>query len=106
MAKYLITASYTAEGVKGLLKGGGTARADAVTKTIAGLGGTLESFHFAFGADDAIVIVDLPDNVSAAAVGLAVAATGLTTARTTVLLTPDEIDRAAQLQVSYSPPGK
>jgi len=106
MAKYLITASYTAEGVKGLLKGGGTARADAVTKTIAGLGGTLESFHFAFGADDAIVIVDLPDNVSAAAVGLAVAATGLTTARTTVLLTPDEIDRAAQLQVNYSPPGK
>jgi len=106
MAKYLITASYTAEGVKGLLKGGGTARADAVTKTIEGLGGTLESFHFAFGADDAIVIVDLPDNVSAAAVGLAVAATGLTTARTTVLLTPDEIDRAAQLQVNYSPPGK
>ena len=106
MAKYLITASYTAEGVKGLLKGGGTARADAVTKTIAGLGGTLESFHFAFGADDAIVIVDLPDNVSAAAVGLAVAATGLTTARTTVLLTPDEIDRAAQLQVNYTPPGK
>ena len=106
MAKYLITASYTAEGVKGLLKGGGTARADAVTKTIAGLGGTLESFHFAFGADDAIVIVDLPDNVSAAAVGLAAAATGLTTARTTVLLTPDEIDRAAQLQVNYSPPGK
>ena len=106
MAKYLITASYTAEGVKGLLKGGGTARADAVTKTIEGLGGTLESFHFAFGADDAIVIVDLPDNVSAAAVGLAVAATGLTTARTTVLLTPDEIDRAAQLQVNYTPPGK
>jgi len=106
MAKYLITASYTAEGVKGLLKGGGTAHADAVTKTIAGLGGTLESFHFAFGAADAIVIVDLPDNVTAAAVGLAVAATGQTTARTTVLLTPDEIDRAAQLQVNYSPPGK
>jgi uncharacterized protein with GYD domain len=106
MAKYLIAASYTADGVKGLLKNGGTARVDSVKKTIEGLGGTLESFHFAFGADDAVVIVDLPDNVSAAAVGLAVAATGLTTARTTVLLTPDEIDRAAKLQVDYAPPGK
>jgi uncharacterized protein with GYD domain len=106
MPKYLITASYTAEGVKGLLKNGGTARADAVKKSIEGLGGTFESFYFAFGSDDALVIVDLPDNVSAAAVGLAVAATGLTTARTTVLLTPDEIDRAAKLQVDYTPPGK
>jgi uncharacterized protein with GYD domain len=106
MAKYLISASYTADGVKGLLKNGGTARVDSVKKTIEGLGGSLESFHFAFGADDVVAIVDLPDNVSAAAVGLAVASTGLTTARTTVLLTPDEIDRAAELQVNYTGPGK
>jgi uncharacterized protein with GYD domain len=106
MAKYLIAASYTADGVNGLLKAGGTSRAESVKQTIEGMGGKLEAFYFAFGADDAIVIVDLPDNVSAAAIGLAVSATGHTSARTTVLLTPDEIDRAAQLQVNYTPPGK
>jgi uncharacterized protein with GYD domain len=106
MAKYLITASYTTEGVKGLLQAGGTARAEIVRKTIEGLGGTLESLHFAFGADDAIVIADLPDNVSAAALGLAVSATGHINARTTVLLTPAELDAAAKLQVNYTPPGQ
>jgi uncharacterized protein with GYD domain len=106
MAKYLITASYTTEGVKGLLQAGGTARAEVVRKTVEGLGGRLESLHFAFGADDAVVIVDLPDNVSAAALGLAVSATGHINARTTVLLTPEELDAAAKLQVNYTPPGK
>jgi uncharacterized protein with GYD domain len=106
MAKYLITASYTADGVKGLLKGGGTARVDAVRKMIDGLGGSLETFYFAFGSDDVFAIADLPDNVAAAAVGLAVSASGLTAARTTVLLTPGEIDEAAKRQVDYTPPGK
>ena len=76
MANYLVTASYTSEGVKGVLKDGGTARVDAVKKAIEGLGGKLQSFHFAFGGDDAYVIVDLPDNVAAAALGLAVSSTG------------------------------
>ena len=106
MAKYLITASYSADGVKGLLKGGGTARVDAVRKMIDGLGGSLETFYFAFGSDDVFAIADLPDNVAAAAVGLAVSSSGLTAARTTVLLTPGEIDEAAKRQVDYTPPGK
>jgi uncharacterized protein with GYD domain len=106
MPKYLIAASYTADGVKGLLKAGGTSRVDAVRKTVEGLGGTVESFYFAFGSDDAIVIVDVPDNVTAAALGLAVSASGLITARTTVLLTPAEIDAAVKTQVAYTPPGK
>lgn len=106
MASYLILASYTPEGTKGVLKNGGTARVDAVKKTIKSLGGKVQSFHFAFGAEDAYVIVDLPDNIAAAAVGLAVSATGLTNVKTIVLLTPAEIDEAAKRQVNYSPPGK
>lgn len=106
MARYLIVASYTVDGIRGVLEGGGSARRDAVSKTIAGLGGRLESFDFAFGADDAYVIVDLPDNVAAAAIGLAVAASGMVSTRTVVLLTPEEIDRAAATQVAYRPPGK
>jgi len=106
MAKFLIAASYTADGVKGLLQAGGTARVAAVRKTVEGLGGTVESFYFAFGSDDALVTVDLPDNVSAAALGLAVSASGMTTARTTVLLTPEEIDTATKKQVAYTPPGQ
>jgi uncharacterized protein with GYD domain len=106
MANYLVIASYSPDGVKGLLKNGGTARVDAVNKSIEGLGGKVQSFYFAFGADDAYVIVELPDNIAAAALGLAVSSTGLTSVKTVVLLTPAEIDEAAKRQVAYTPPGK
>lgn len=105
MAKYLIVASYNHQGVKGVIDKGGTARRVAVEKMVADLGGHVESFYFAFGEGDAFVTVDLPDNVSAAAIGLAVGASGLATTRTTVLLTPEEIDRAAATTVNYAPPG-
>jgi uncharacterized protein with GYD domain len=78
---------------------------EAVSKMVADAGGTLESFYFAFGDDDAYVIVDVPDNVTAAAIAMAVGASGLTGCRTVVLLTPAEVDRAAQVSVSYRPPG-
>lgn len=106
MASYLVTASYSPDGVKGVLKAGGTARADAVSKAVQGLGGKMQSFHFAFGGYDAVVLVELPDNVAAAALGLAVSSTGLAAVRTTVLLTPAEIDEAAKRQVQYAPPGR
>jgi uncharacterized protein with GYD domain len=106
MAKYLVTATYSPEGIKGVLKTGGTARKDAVAKAIAGMGGTMESFHFAFGADDAFVVVDMPSNVAAAAVALAVSSTGLAGCRIVVLLTPAEVDEAAKMHVDYAPPGK
>ena len=105
MAKYLIVASYTSEGIKGVVTKGGTARREAVEQMAADLGGRVESFYFAFGEGDAFVVADLPDNVGAAAVGLAVGASGMATVRTTVLLTPEEIDRAAATSVNYSPPG-
>ncbi len=106
MPKFLVTASYSPEGAKGVLEKGGTARADAVRAAVEGMGGKMESFHFAFGSDDAIVLVELPDNVAAAALGLAVSATGLAATRTTVLLTPEEVDQSASRTVAYTPPGQ
>ena len=105
MPKYLIEASYTSDGMQGVLAKGGTARREAVEKLLADVGGTLESFYFAFGDRDAIVTVDVPDNVTAAAIGMMVAASGLTSCSTTVLLTPEEIDRAAEVKATYRPPG-
>ena len=105
MPKFLIEASYTADGAKGVQSAGGASRRDAVAKLAEGLGGSLESFHFAFGDSDAYVIVDLPDNESAAAVALTVNASGAVTTKTVVLLTPDEVDEAAKRSVDYRPPG-
>src|SRR5918992_1054461 len=99
MPKYLFEASYTFEGVKGVQREGGSSRRDAVAKAVESVGGRLESFYFAFGDRDAYVIVDLPDNESAAAVALTVNAAGGATVRTVVLLTPEEVDAAAQRSV-------
>ena len=105
MAKYLIIANYNADGIKGVLKDGGTARVDAVTKMVEGVGGKVESFYFAFGGEDAYVTVDMPDNASVAAVAMTAAAAGQVGVKTVVLLTAGEIDEAAKRQVSYKPPG-
>ena len=105
MPKYLIKASYTTKGVEGIRAKGGSARRDAVNEMIDGVGGKLESFYFAFGDHDAYVIADLPDNETAAAVALSVNAPGTTTASTAVLLTPEEIDAAANRSIEYRPPG-
>ena len=105
MPKYLIEASYTLEGVKGVQSAGGSSRRDAVVAVAESVGGRLESFHFAFGDSDAYVIVDLPDNESAAAVALTVNAAGGAVVKTAVLLTPEEVDAAARRSVDYRPPG-
>ena len=105
MAKYLIHASYTSVGVRGLLKDGGSKRKAAAEAVAKSVGGTVESMYFAFGDTDAYVIVDAPDNVSIAALSLTVAASGVVTTRTTVLMTPEEMDQAAKKVVSYIPPG-
>lgn len=105
MAKYLLQGSYTTEGSKGILEHGGSQRRAAVEEAARSLGGKLESFYFAFGDSDAIAIVDLPDNVSAAAVSLAANASGGINCKTTVLMTPEEMDEAARKPLSYRPPG-
>ena len=105
MPKYLIEASYTAEGVKGLQSAGGSSRRDAIAALAESVGGRLESLYFAFGEHDVYVVVDAPDNESATAVALTVNASGVVSARTTVLPTPEEVDAAAKRSVEYRPPG-
>lgn len=106
MAKYLIKASYSPEGIKGVMAKGGTSRVAAVEKLVAGVGGSMESFYFAFGSDDVYVIVDAPDHEAMAAVAATVTSTGaLINYQTVVLLTADQIDTAAELKVDYTPPG-
>ena len=106
MPKYLYQASYTPEGTKGLLKDGGSKRRAAIEELAKSLGGKLEACYYTFGESDTFVIIDLPDNVSAAAGSLAVAAAGAVTIKTTVLLSPEEIDQAAKKGATYRPPGK
>ena len=107
MPKYLVKASYTVEGTKGLIKGGGgTARRNAVQQMMQGIGGKVESFYYAFGHDAAFVILDAPNNVSVAAVSLAVKAAGGANSEVIVLLTPEEIDQAAKMTINYRAPGQ
>jgi uncharacterized protein with GYD domain len=106
MAKYMARASYTAEGTKGLLKDGGSARVASVTKAVKKLGGKVETFYFAYGAADAIVIVDMPDETSALALSLAVNASGAVTLEMVPLISPKQMDEAAKLTVGYRAPGE
>jgi uncharacterized protein with GYD domain len=106
MPKYLVQGSYVGEGLKGLLKEGGSNRRAAVQTVIKGMGGTLESFYYAFGEDDVLGVADFPDNAAAAAFSLAVNASGAVKLQTTVLMTPEEVDEAAKKSVDYRPPGR
>jgi uncharacterized protein with GYD domain len=105
MPKFLIEASYTLEGVRGLRTAGGSSRRDAVAHALESAGGSLDHFYFAFGDNDAYVIADLPDAEAAAAVALTVNSAGGATTKTVLLLTPEEVDAAAQRSVEYTPPG-
>lgn len=106
MPRFLVQASYTAEGAAGLLKEGGTGRREAVRKLLEAAGGRLESMDYAFGSDDVFIVLELPSNVDAAAIGLTVAASGALQTRMTVLLTPEEIDEATKKSVDFHPPGR
>ena len=106
MAKYLFQVNYVGDGIKGLLKDGGSKRQAVVEKLFKSHGGTIEAFYYAFGDDDLFVIFDLPDNLSATVASLIVNASGAAKVRVTVLLTPEEVDKAAKKTVEYSPPGQ
>ena len=106
MAKFMIQASYTADGTKGLLKEGGTGRRTAVTKVVEDLGGKLEALYFAFGDTDAVVICEVPDAVSALALSMAVNSSGQVRIKTTPLISPEDVDAASHKAVQYRAPGK
>ena len=106
MPRFLYQASYTTDGVKGLLKEGGTSRRAAIDQAVRGMGGSLETYDFAFGRDDVFALVDLPDAESAAALALTIGASGLVNIQTTVLMTPEQVDEASKKTVGYRPPGQ
>src|SRR3954471_11969669 len=100
MPKFLLEVSYTAEGARGVLKDGGSKRRQIADQAIKSTGGTMEAFYFAFGDTDALVILDAPDNASVTAAALAINASGSVHCKTTVLLTPEEVDAAVKKTVS------
>jgi uncharacterized protein with GYD domain len=105
MPRFLIKASYTPEGLQGLLKDGGSKRVKAVKELMASVGGRLESMYFAFGDTDAYLIIEAPSNTAAVAASLAASASGAVRSAAVPLILPEEIDEAVGMAVSYAPPG-
>lgn len=105
MPKYLVQGSYTDEGLKGLRNEGGSQRRAMVAQLAEEMGGRLETFYFAFGSDDFVIILDLPSNIDMAATAIVAQASGSVKSRVTVLMTPEEVDHAVQKKVHFRPPG-
>jgi len=106
MAKYLLKVSYSPEGIKGVMKEGGTGRVAGIEKLLAGVGGSLESFYFAFGADDVYAIADVPDHATAMAIAATIGSSGaISSYETVVLVEPSEVDAAMGKSIGYRPPG-
>ena len=106
MPKYLMQASYTTTGIQGLVGDSASGRRADLQAAVKAVGGKLEAFYYAFGADDVVIILDLPDNVTAAAVGLTVSGSGAVRGRTTPLLTVEEVDKALEVKMRYRAPGQ
>ncbi len=104
MPKYLIQGSYTTKGLEGLLKNGGSSRIQAVNELMAKVGGKLEAFYFSFGADDFVVILDLPSDVDMTTIALDVQASGEITSRVTVLIPPEDVDKAVKHRLKFRQP--
>ncbi|MFT4866830.1 MAG: hypothetical protein ACI8RE_003030 [Ilumatobacter sp.] len=106
MAKYMITANYSSDGMKGVLADGGTSRKAAVEALAAGVGGTVDAVYFSFGQQDVIIICDLPDEASVATIAMTVASTGAVISTGSMpLLTAEEVDAAAKNSPAYRAPG-
>jgi uncharacterized protein with GYD domain len=103
--KYLIRGSYTPEGLRGLLKEGGSGRREHFALMVKTLGGTVEAFYYTLGDDDLVAIVDLPTKTDVVTLTMAISAGGAFVAKTTVLITPEEIDAAVKKDIGYRPPG-
>ncbi|MBD1543918.1 GYD domain-containing protein [Arthrobacter sp. IA7] len=106
MTKYLFEANYVGEGIKGLMREGGSKRRDTVVDALKSIGGSLESFYFAFGDTDVLGVFDIPDQANAAALSLTINSTGAVNLRLKPLMTPEDIDEAAKKTPSYRAPGQ
>ncbi len=90
MAHYLLQISYTSDGWATLLKKPQN-RVEAIRPAIEKLGGKVAGAWFAFGEHDVLLIVDMPDNISAAAIAMAFAAGGACkTVKTTPLVSVED----------------
>jgi uncharacterized protein with GYD domain len=105
MARYLFKVSYSVEGMKGVMKEGAENRQTFIAKMAADMGGSLESFDFAFGETDVYAICEIADDETAAAIGMAVGSSGTGTCETVKLLTPAQVDRARGITTGYRAPG-
>jgi uncharacterized protein with GYD domain len=106
MAKYLAIASYTADGLRELAAHGASARVEASKKLVAEAGGSIESFYYAFGSEDAFIVCDLPDNAAAAATAIAAGASGVVVSRMVPLLTAEEVDEAVSRNLRLAGRGR
>ena len=105
MAKYLIEAAYSPEGLQGLIKDKASARREAVARSLEAVGGRIEALYYSFGEYDVVLIAEVPDNITAAAVSVRVSASGLVRTKTTPLLTVEDMDQAVEKMIEYRPPG-
>jgi uncharacterized protein with GYD domain len=96
---------YSVEGIGGVRKDGGSARAEVARKLIESVGGKMHSFDFAFGEYDAYALCEAPSNAAVAGAATIVSAAGGATIETVVLLTPSEVDEAVKAQADYRKPG-
>ena len=106
MPKYLIRATYTTEGIKGLVRDSASGRRADVQSAVKALGGSVEVFYYMFGDDDAVMVVELPDPISAAALSLTTSGSGAVRVRTTPLLSVEEVDQALEIKTQYRAPGE
>jgi uncharacterized protein with GYD domain len=106
MTKYLFEANYVGEGIKGLMREGGTGRRDAVVEALKSVGGSIESFYFAFGETDVLGVFEIPEQADALALSLMINSTGAVNLRLKPLITPEDLDEAAKRTPSYRPPGQ
>ncbi|MCH8062776.1 MAG: GYD domain-containing protein [Chloroflexi bacterium] len=106
MSKYLFQLAYTGDAWTAQVKNPQSALNRATT-VIESLSGKIESLYYAFGEYDLIIITDMPSDVNAAAVSLAVSAGGaVKSMQTTPLMEVDEGLAAmrAAATATYSPP--
>ncbi|MDR7081000.1 uncharacterized protein with GYD domain [Arthrobacter ginsengisoli] len=106
MAKYLFEANYVGDGIKGLMREGGSKRRDALVGALKSVDGTLECFYYAFGKTDVLGVFDVPGPADAAALSLLINSTGSVNVRLKPLMTPEDLDEAAKKTPSYRAPGQ
>ncbi len=106
MSKYLFEANYVGDGIKGLMREGGTKRRDAVVEALKSVGGSLESFYYAFGETDVVGVFDIPDQASAVALSLMINSSGAVNLHLKPLMTAEDLDEATMKTPSYRAPGQ